>query len=196
MILPFVTLDLMWDNENAGSGSIESILYFVSTVLGIIKHVCIAVSQKRLDINLNAAIDDWLSTENNEEMQKIMKKYAARARLLTLMLLYSAGGCFSIYISAIVFINLKQIFFTDPLNGKIYQYIILLSFLLCIIKIHSYIDVSLYVQRYSCTLHFYGVQLMLIQHIGCSWSHLAHWLPQSLVRNMSYSSSFRLFKHP
>lgn len=130
MILPFVTLDLMWENENAGSGSIESILYFVSAVLGIIKHVCIAVSQKKLGINLNAAIDDWLSAKDNEETQKIMKKYAARARILTLMLLYSAAGCFSIYISAIVFINLKQIFFTDPLSGKICSYIYQLFFTL------------------------------------------------------------------
>ncbi|EFN63737.1 Putative odorant receptor 13a [Camponotus floridanus] len=117
MILPFVTLDLMWNNENAGTGGIESILYFVSTVLGMIKHVCIAIGQKKLSINLDAAIDDWLSTKENEETRKIMKKYAARARILTLMLLYSGGGCFSIYMSAIVFINLKQIFFTDPLSA-------------------------------------------------------------------------------
>lgn len=143
MILPFVTLDLMWNSENADTGSIESILYFVSAVLGIIKHLGIAVGQRKLNINLNAAIDDWLSTKENEETREIMKKYTTRARILTLVLLYSAGGCFSIYISAIVFINLKQIFFTDPLSGKACSYINQYAVIFCfelISQIHSYID--------------------------------------------------------
>lgn len=148
MILPFVTLDLMWNNENAGTGGIESILYFVSAVLGIMKHVCIAVGHKNLSINLDAAIDDWLSIKENEETRKIMKKYASRARILTLMLLYSGGGCFCIYMSAIVFINLKQIFFTDPLSGKICSYIYLYTIIFClallISQMHSYIDISLF----------------------------------------------------
>lgn len=122
MVLPFVTLDLMWNNENADTG-IESILFFVSAVIGIIKQLCIAVNQKKLGININAAIDDWLSAKDDEETRKIMKKYAIKARILTFILLYSACGCFCIYISAIVFINLKQIFFTDSLDGKIHLYI-------------------------------------------------------------------------
>ncbi|XP_070167690.1 odorant receptor 13a-like [Polyergus mexicanus] len=117
MVLPFVTLDLMWSNENADTG-IESILYFVSAVLGIIKQLCIAVNQKKLGININAAIDDWLSAKDDEETRKIMKKYAIKARILTFILLYSACGCFCIYVSAIAFINLKQIFFTDSLDAN------------------------------------------------------------------------------
>ncbi|KAL6445458.1 hypothetical protein ACFW04_000797 [Cataglyphis niger] len=106
----------MWSNENADTG-IESILFFVSAVVGIIKQLCIAVNQKKLGININAAIDDWLFVKDDEETRKIMKKYAIKARILTFILLYSACGCFCIYISAIVFINLKQIFFTDSLDG-------------------------------------------------------------------------------
>lgn len=124
MIIPFVMLDLTWSNQSADT-SIEGILYFVSTMLAIIKQLCIAVNQKKLGININGAIDDWLSVKDDEETRKIMKKYASRARILTVLLLYSASCCFCIYISAILFINLKQIFFTDSnlLDGKICFYI-------------------------------------------------------------------------
>lgn len=124
MIIPFVMLDLTWSNQSADT-SIEGILYFVSTILTIIKQLCIAVNQKKLGININGAIDDWLSVKDDEETRKIMKKYASRARILTVLLLYSASCCFCIYILAILFINLKQIFFTDSnlLDGKICFYI-------------------------------------------------------------------------
>ncbi|KAL6253412.1 hypothetical protein P5V15_015262 [Pogonomyrmex californicus] len=89
MILPFLLVDSFWSDQNAGS-NIENILYFTSTVTGIIKNVC-----------------------DNKETQMIMKKYALKARMLTFTLLYSAVGCFSIYVLAIVFINLQQIYFMD-----------------------------------------------------------------------------------
>lgn len=112
MIIPFVTLDFTWSDQNADT-SIEAILYFVCAMLGMIKQVFISINQEKLNININSAIDDWLSVKNDEETRKIMKKYAYRARILTFMLLYSACGCFSIYVLAILFKNLKQIFFTD-----------------------------------------------------------------------------------
>ncbi|KAL6262776.1 hypothetical protein P5V15_005566 [Pogonomyrmex californicus] len=112
MILPFLLVDSFWSDQNAGS-NIENILYFTSTVTGIIKNVCVRINQKKLATNINAAIDDWLSAKDNKETQMIMKKYALKARMLTFTLLYSAVGCFSIYVLAIVFINLQQIYFMD-----------------------------------------------------------------------------------
>ncbi|KAF3054477.1 Odorant receptor 385, partial [Nylanderia fulva] len=43
-------------------------------------------------------IDDWLSIIDNKQTRKIIKKYAYRARVLTLMLLYSVyGSTLSLY---------------------------------------------------------------------------------------------------
>ncbi|XP_018397688.1 PREDICTED: uncharacterized protein LOC108775736 [Cyphomyrmex costatus] len=115
MILPCLTTEFLWSNNDASS-NIESITFFASTTTGIIKNLCFIISQKRLRTNINAAIDDWLSIKNNMETRKIMKKYAVKAKTLTFTLLYSLYVCLGMYIAVIIFINLKQIFFTDELN--------------------------------------------------------------------------------
>lgn len=119
MILPYLVMDFTASNHDAGA-SIESILYAVSAISTLIKCSSIAFNLKKLGMNVNAAIDDWLAAKDDREAWQIMKKYASRARTLSFVLVYSAMVCFSIYILAIVVINLKQIFFADPslVNGK------------------------------------------------------------------------------
>ncbi|KAF3054478.1 Odorant receptor 273 [Nylanderia fulva] len=112
MIIPYLMLDLTSSNQNANI-NLEAILLVVSVMLAIMKHLCIGLSQKKLNININGAIDDWLSVKDDKETRKIMKEYAYKARVLTLMLLYSIAGCFSAYVLVVLFKNLKQIFFTD-----------------------------------------------------------------------------------
>lgn len=118
MVLPLVMMELLWSNLDAGA-NIECITYIVSTIVVLIKNVCIAVSQKKLGININAAIDDWLSAKDNKETKKIMKKHAIKARVLTFSLLYSLCVCLFLYIFIVVFVNLKQVSFTDTVDGKI-----------------------------------------------------------------------------
>lgn len=112
--------ELLSNNLNAGA-NIEGITYIVSTTVGLIKNVCIAVSQKKLGMNINAAIDDWLSAKDNKETKKIMKKHAVKSRILTFTLLYSLFVCVFLYIAVVVFMNLKQISFKDAnlVDGKI-----------------------------------------------------------------------------
>ncbi|XP_011878863.1 PREDICTED: uncharacterized protein LOC105568088 [Vollenhovia emeryi] len=110
LILPFALLDLFWSDQDAGS-NLECLTYIVSTGIGVVKSVCIRASQKKLGININAAIDDWLSA--NEEDKKIMKKYANRSKVFTASLLYTVAVCTGIYVLVVVFVNLKQIYFPD-----------------------------------------------------------------------------------
>lgn len=112
-------MDFTTSDHDAGA-SIESILYAVSAIIGFVKLSGVAFNQKKLNTNINAAVDDWLTAKDDKETWDIMKKYAYLARKVTLLLLYSAIGCFTIYISAIVMIIVKQIFFTDPgsVDGK------------------------------------------------------------------------------
>ncbi|KAF3054460.1 Odorant receptor 324 [Nylanderia fulva] len=112
MIIPYVMLDLTSSNQNADI-NLEAILFIAGVMLAIMKHLCIGLSQKKLNININGAIDDWLSVKDDKETRKIMKEYAYKARVLTLMLLYSIAGCVSAYVLVVLFKNLKQIFFTD-----------------------------------------------------------------------------------
>lgn len=118
MILPFVMMDLTENSDKNAGTNIESILYSVSSLSGIIKCTCIFLGQKKLGINIDAVIDDWLSVKNDVKARTIMRKYAYRTRILTFVLLYSAFACSCIYTSTTVFISVKQIFFTDLLNGK------------------------------------------------------------------------------
>lgn len=71
-----------------------------------------------MSININAAIDDWLSA--NKESKMIMKKYADRSRVFTFSLLCSLSVCTFLYIAVVVFLNAKQVFFTDEnlMDGK------------------------------------------------------------------------------
>ncbi|XP_011065376.1 PREDICTED: uncharacterized protein LOC105152663, partial [Acromyrmex echinatior] len=112
MILPCLTTELLWSSKDASS-NIESITFFASTSTGLIKNICLIVSQKKLGMNINAAIDDWLSVKNNVETRKIMKKYAVQSKILTFTLLYSLYVCLGMYMAVVIFINLKQIFSTD-----------------------------------------------------------------------------------
>ncbi|KAG5343793.1 OR10A protein, partial [Acromyrmex charruanus] len=112
MILPCLTTEILWSSQDASS-NIESITFFASTSTGLTKNLCLIVSQKRLSININAAINDWLSVKDNMETRKIMKKYAVQSKILTFTLLYSLYVCLGMYIAVVIFINLKQIFFTD-----------------------------------------------------------------------------------
>ncbi|EGI58730.1 hypothetical protein G5I_13194 [Acromyrmex echinatior] len=112
MILPCLTTEILWSSQDASS-NIESITFFASTSTGLTKNLCLIASQKRLSININAAINDWLSVKDNMETRKIMKKYAVQSKILTFTLLYSLYVCLGMYIAVVIFINLKQIFFTD-----------------------------------------------------------------------------------
>lgn len=108
----------LWFNQNTNS-NIECIIFFTGSVLGIAKCLCIAANQKKLSMNINAVIDDWISVKNNKK-KTIMKKSAAKAKMLTNTLLFSLIITFSFYISGIIFMNRKQIFFMDDsVNGKI-----------------------------------------------------------------------------
>ncbi|XP_012222833.2 odorant receptor 13a-like [Linepithema humile] len=117
IIIPFVIMDFIWTKTNTGV-NLESILYLVGSIMGSVKFICIAVSRKRLHANLNAAMDDWLLAKNDKDTWKIMRKYAFRSRILTFSILYAGLGCFFVYIFGIVFINLQQIFFMDPLEAN------------------------------------------------------------------------------
>lgn len=120
MVLPFVLTDFIEDDGEDASASIEGILYFSSTLNGIIKNISFFFGCKKLYMNIDAAVDDWQSVKDDKKAQKIMRKYASKSRTLTLVLLYSMSICLIIYILTIVVINVKQIFFTDPvlMNGK------------------------------------------------------------------------------
>lgn len=121
---PFIIIDFISSNQEVGS-NIETILQGVSAIISLTKLLSIGFGQKRLGTNINAAADDWLSVKDDEKARKIMKKYTVRSRRLTFLLLYSALGCFSIYVTTILFVNLQQLFFTDPnlIDGKIRMFI-------------------------------------------------------------------------
>jgi len=109
-------MDLLWSNQSASS-NIQAITYAVSTIVGIIKNLCISASQKKLSVNINAAIDDWLSAKD-QETKKIMKKHAIKAKILNFSLLYSVVMCVGTYIAVVIFINLKQMD-ANLVDGKI-----------------------------------------------------------------------------
>ncbi|XP_012534857.1 uncharacterized protein LOC105835825 [Monomorium pharaonis] len=111
-IIPFVMMDIFWSNQNTNS-SIDHVVFIISTITGITRSLCITANQKKLSTNINAAIDDWLSAEYNKEIKEIMKKYAIKAKMLTFTLLYSLIVVYGLFVSVIIFINLKQVFFTD-----------------------------------------------------------------------------------
>jgi len=56
MILPCLTTEILWSSQDASS-NIENITFFASTSTGLTKK-CLIVSQKRLSMNINAAIND------------------------------------------------------------------------------------------------------------------------------------------
>lgn len=182
MVLPYLVMDFTASNHDAGA-SIESMLYVVSTAIAFIKCSSIALNQMKIDINVNAAIDDWLAAKDDEETWKTMKKYAPRSRILSLVLLYSAVGCFILYILVIVVINLKQIFFADPnsTNGKnvcSFSFIITISYDIPRYR-DTYCDVV--VRSKEAELRYQYIilvplpcrlcRLQSIQRIGYFWFH-------------------------
>ncbi|KAL6418962.1 hypothetical protein ACFW04_014127 [Cataglyphis niger] len=97
-------------NHRDASTSIETILYFTCTMILILKNLCITANQEKLARNIDSAISDWLSAKNDEESYKIMKEYAFKSRMFTLVILYSGFICIAIYIVAVIVMNAKQIF--------------------------------------------------------------------------------------
>jgi len=120
MILPFLMIDFIESNNQNTNMNIECIVFFMSVLSGIIKCTCMSLQQKKLSINIFAAIDDWLTCKNDKEVRKIMRKHARRNRILTYALLYAIFMCLCLSILNVMYKNAKQIFFTDlnSVNGK------------------------------------------------------------------------------
>ncbi|KAL6418961.1 hypothetical protein ACFW04_014127 [Cataglyphis niger] len=108
-IFSFLFMELSGNHRDA-STSIETILYFTCTMILILKNLCITANQEKLARNIDSAISDWLSAKNDEESYKIMKEYAFKSRMFTLVILYSGFICIAIYIVAVIVMNAKQIF--------------------------------------------------------------------------------------
>ncbi|KAF3054475.1 Odorant receptor 364 [Nylanderia fulva] len=96
-IIPYVMLDLISSNQNADI-NLEAILFVVGVMVVIMTHLCIGLRQKKQNININGAIDDWLFVKDDKKTRKIMKEYAYKARVLTLMLLFDRWICFCLRI--------------------------------------------------------------------------------------------------
>lgn len=110
-------------NHRDASTSIETILYFTCTMILILKNLCITANQRKLARNIDAAISDWLFAKNDEESYKIMKEYAFKSRMFTLVILYSGFICTAIYMIAVIVMNAKQIFLQNAnISGNI-QYL-------------------------------------------------------------------------
>ncbi|KAG5343729.1 OR2A protein, partial [Acromyrmex charruanus] len=74
-------------------------------------------------LEIMAAVADWVSAKNDEKSYKIMKKYAFKSRLCTLLMLYSAFICGSLYLLSVLVMNLIEIFLQDQMmnvsNGNV-----------------------------------------------------------------------------
>ncbi|KAG5314235.1 OR9A protein, partial [Acromyrmex insinuator] len=74
-------------------------------------------------LEIMAAVADWVSAKNDEKSYKIMKKYAFKSRLYTLLMLYSAFVCGSLYLLSVLVMNLIEIFLQDQMmnvsNGNV-----------------------------------------------------------------------------
>jgi len=114
-------IDLIESGSQDASINIECIVFLIIILSGIIKCICISLGQKKLDTNIDAAIDDWLSFKD-KEIRKIMRKYTCRSRILTFALLYVVFLYICTSVLSVIYKNAKQIFFTDPnsANGKIW----------------------------------------------------------------------------
>lgn len=122
MVFSFLFLDFIGDHRDA-STSMEAILFFTCTILLMFKNSCIMANQKKLAGNINAAINDWLSAKNDEESYKIMKEYAFKSKMFMSFILYSCFITSSIYVMALIIINVKQMFLGDTnVSGNI-QYL-------------------------------------------------------------------------
>ncbi|XP_070167581.1 odorant receptor 47a-like [Polyergus mexicanus] len=118
-IFSFLFMELTGNHRDANT-SIETILYFTCTMILILKNLCINANQRKLARNIDAAISDWLSAKNDEESYKIMKEYAFKSRMFTLVILYSGFICIAIYMVAVIVMNVKQIFLQDAnISGNI-----------------------------------------------------------------------------
>lgn len=105
-------MDFTGSGNHSTGTNIETIIYFATIVTVIIKCICIYFGQTKLSINLNAAIEDWLSVKDDEKTREIMRKYTYKIRILTFATLYLACVCLVLYILVVMITNVKQIFFT------------------------------------------------------------------------------------
>lgn len=88
-------------------------------LLATIKNTSIGINREKMRVNVNAAIDDWLDCQKHEETRVIMKRYAFKTKIITQVLMYSAGGCFLSYILVIVAINVTLVIADLKSDGKI-----------------------------------------------------------------------------
>lgn len=103
--------------RNSGNiiANIDCVLYLICTVGLTLKYFCININGRKLAKNINSAIVDWLSAKNDEEAYKIMRKQATKSRLCNLLMLYSAYICGSLFIVAVMVINIGHLFEQDQM---------------------------------------------------------------------------------
>jgi len=111
-------MELTGNYRNVGA-SIEGLVFLMCTSVAILKHICITVNRRKLAKNINAAISDWLLVGNDETSYKIMKKYAFKSKIFTVIIVYTTYLCSAIYALAVILMNYKRIFLFDTniLNG-------------------------------------------------------------------------------
>jgi len=112
MIFIFLYMELTGNYHDVGA-SIEGLMFLMCTTAGILKHICITVNRKKLAKNINAAINDWLLVRSDERSYKIMKKYAFRSKMFTVIIVYTTYFCSAIYALAVILMNYKRIFLFD-----------------------------------------------------------------------------------
>lgn len=111
----------MGNNSDIGA-NIDNILYFVCVLSLSVKYICIYTNGSKLAKNINSVITDWSSAKHDEEAYKIMKKHAFKSRMFTLLMMYLCSIIGSLYILAVVYINLKDFFLQDQMdvsNGNV-----------------------------------------------------------------------------
>ncbi|XP_011065383.1 PREDICTED: uncharacterized protein LOC105152670 [Acromyrmex echinatior] len=154
---PLIFLFMEFTGNNGDTGSnIDAIIYLSCTLNLNLKYIAIAANGGKLTKNIKAAVADWVSAKNDEKSYKIMKKYAFKSRLYTLLMLYSSFVCGSLYLLSVLVMNLIEIFLQDQMmnvsNG--------LRIIFCL-KHHYYVELmkSILVLNYmlmESLLYCYG----------------------------------------
>ena len=117
-------------NNSDTRSNIDAILYLSCTLSLNLKYIAIAVNGGKLAKNIKAAVADWVSAKNDKKSYKIMKKYAFKSRLCTLLMLYSSFVCGSLYLLSVLVINLIEIFLQDQMMNVSNGNVIFLEYLL------------------------------------------------------------------
>lgn len=113
-------MDVSGNNNDIG-GNLETLMFFGTVILTGTKTICISWHQKKLAVNINAAINDWSSVKNDEKNRKIMKKYAFRTKILSLVSICLIIICFAVYLFYVI-VNL-YLTYSETSFGKIKLYI-------------------------------------------------------------------------